>query len=122
MRVAGALPHLGRLHFNRGLLMTRLASSACAFVLLGVATTGTAATASYFQLTDLGDLANDRLRSATFVSGLNERSEAVGQSFDKQLRARAYLWRGGKLTDLGDSLGILTELEAFAINKRSQIV
>lgn len=102
--------------------MNRFASAACAVLLLGAAVTSSAATASYFQLTDLGDLANDKLRSATFVSGLNERSEAVGQSFDTQLRARAYLWRGGKLTDLGDSLGILTGLEAFAINKKSQIV
>lgn len=101
--------------------MKRLAAPACALLLLGAATAG-AANASYFQLTDLGDLANDRLHSATFVSGLNDRSEAVGQSFDAQLRARAYLWRNGKLTDLGDSLGTLTGLEAFAINKKSQVV
>ena len=102
--------------------MKRLATLACPVLLLGAAAMASAAPAKYFRLTDLGDLANDRLHSATFVSGLNERSEAVGQSFDPQLRARAYLWRKGKLTDLGDALGTLKGLEAFAINKKSQIV
>jgi probable HAF family extracellular repeat protein len=102
--------------------MKSLAVSACTILLFGAATTAVAAKATYFQITGLGNLANDPANGATFVSALNDRGEAVGQSFDKNLQARAYLWRDRKMTDLGDFLGRLTGLEATSINQRSQVV
>ena len=99
--------------------MKRLAACACTILLFGMATTASAAS---FQLIELGNQAKDPANGATFVSAVNARREIVGQSFDDQLHARAYVWRKGKLTDLGDALGTLTGLEATAINKRSQII
>lgn len=102
--------------------MSRLAVSLCAVVLFGALAAPAMTADVRYRITDLGELANDRMRAVTFTSGINDRTEVVGQSFNAQLQARAYLWRGGQMTDLGDMGGQLSALEAFAINKKSQVV
>src|SRR5689334_17160421 len=78
-----------------------------------------------YRLTDLGDLTSDRAHGVTFVSGINEKGEVVGQTFNDQSRARAFLWQKGRMTDLGDlgsANGQPPIISAFSVNKDSRIV
>lgn len=104
--------------------MARLSSLLVAIVFLAQLNSGLAADVRY-RITDLGDLTRDRQHGVTFVSGINEPGDVVGQTFDDRLRARAFMWRDGRMTDLGDFGSINGEapaLSAFAINKRRDIV
>jgi probable HAF family extracellular repeat protein len=105
--------------------MVRLPTALCVAVFLcSVSPHATAADLRY-RLTDLGDLTSDRMHGVTFVSGLNDKGEIVGQSFNNQFRARAFLWQSGRMIDLGD-LGSLggqpPTLAAFAVNRHSEVV
>jgi probable HAF family extracellular repeat protein len=106
--------------------MRRLSAIVCVAVFLSsLASIAAAAHDTRYRLTDLGDLTRDRQHGVTFVSGINRKAEIVGQSFDDRSRARAFIWRKGRMTDLGD-VGLLTPkpqaLSAFAVNNRSAVV
>ena len=97
---------------------------AAGFALL-LASTYTVAADLHYRLTDIGDLTTSRSSGVTFVAAIGENGEIVGQSFNNQFRARAFLWQSGRMTDLGD-FGNLNgqppSLSAFAMNKRLEIV
>jgi probable HAF family extracellular repeat protein len=104
--------------------MSRHISIAAGLLLLLVSKFGFAADPHY-RLTDVGDLTSTRTNGVTFVAAIGEKGEIVGQSFNNQFRARAFLWQAGRMTDLGDFGNIngqLPILSAFAINKRLEIV
>jgi probable HAF family extracellular repeat protein len=104
--------------------MSRFASVSISVLLWAFATAGSAAD-SHYQLTDLGDLTADRTHGVTFASGINEHGDIVGQSFDDQLRARAFLWQRGRMIDLGD-IGLLgsqpASLAALSVNNHAAVV
>ena len=67
-------------------------------------------------------------RSYSWAHALNERGEVVGESYsvdDAQdgvpVRTRAFLWRGGRLIDLGALPGH-RESSALAINERGEVL
>src|SRR5690349_2099639 len=108
--------------------MFRLAARLIAAVLLCCAFHSSIAAESgalRYRLTDLGDLTRDHAHGVTFVSGINEKGEIVGQTFNDQSRARAFLWQKGRMTDLGDLGSVSGQpeiLSAFAVNKDSRVV
>lgn len=104
--------------------MSRHTAIAAGLVLLLVSHVGLAADIRY-RLTDVGDLTSTRTNGVTFVAAIGEKGEIVGQTFNNQFRARAFLWQAGRMTDLGDFGNIngqVAGLSAFAINKRLEIV
>lgn len=105
--------------------MMRLAARLIAAVLLcGSFHLAIAADVRY-RVTDLGDLTSDHAHGVTFVSGINEKGEVVGETFNDQSHARAFLWQKGRMADLGD-LGLVNGqapvVSAFAVNKDSRVV
>src|SRR5262245_42471390 len=86
---------------------------------------GIAANNGQYKLTDLGDLTTSGNASVTFASGINDSGDIVGQSFNDQLKGRAFLWQKGRMFDLGD-IGLLgsfpASLSAFAVNKHGTVV
>lgn len=105
--------------------MSRLSALLCANVVFLVLAAPAAPADVQYRLTDIGDLTGDGQSAVTFVSGINDKGVIVGQTFDDQLRARAFLWQRGRMIDLGD-LGFLggqpAALSAFAINKHAAVV
>jgi len=105
--------------------MSHLAMRLFAALLLSCALHPCLAADLRYRLTDLGDLTSDRAQGVTFVSAINEKGQIVGQSFNGQSRARAFLWQGGRMTDLGD-LGTVNGrppiLSAFGVNKDGRVV
>lgn len=105
--------------------MSRHVPVLCTAVILCLFSIHGVAADSRYRITDLGDLTSDRAHGVTFVSGINEKGEIVGQSFNNQLRARAFLWQKGRMTDLGDigsPGGKPPVLSAFAVNQHAQVV
>jgi probable HAF family extracellular repeat protein len=105
--------------------MRRLAAIVCIAVFLSsLVSIAAAADDVRYRLTDLGDLTKDRQHGVTFVSGINDKGEIVGQTFNDQARARGFLWRKGRMTDLGDVLlaGRPQAIAAFAVNEHSAVV
>ncbi len=104
--------------------MLRTAVIAWAAVLVACSTVASAKPApEAYRLTDLGDLTSDGKSGVTFSAAITDKGEIVGQSFDDQFRARAFLWRAGRMTDLGAPLlSGPSAVEALSVNKRLQIV
>ena len=104
--------------------MSRRTAIAAGFALL-LASTHVLAAELRYRLTDIGDLTTSRTSGVTFVAAIGDKGEIVGQSFNNQFRARAFLWQAGRMTDLGDFgnlNGQLPALSAFAMNKHLEIV
>ena len=105
---------------SRFMALIGLAVFSCAF-----ATPGIAAKKTLYRLTDVGDLTTSRTQGITFASGISDSGAIVGQSFDDQLKGRAFIWQRGRMTDLGD-IGLLggfpASLSAFAVNKHGAVV
>ncbi len=77
------------------------------------------------RLTSLGALPG---RTYSRANGVNERGQVVGASYSvddasdgTQVRTRAFLWRNGRMIDLGVVPGT-NESSAVAINERGQIL
>ena len=103
--------------------MSRLATySTLAGLFCLIATQGLAHDVVAYRITDLGDLTSDGRSSLTFTSGINDKGEIVGQSFNDQLQARAFIWKKGRMSDLGAIEGPASGLAAFAINKHAVVV
>ena len=106
--------------------MRRSLALACVSVFLAsLTTTAALAATGHYALTDLGDLTKSHTQGVTFVSAINDKGEIVGQSFNDQSRARAFIWRSGRMTDLGDTgnlNGKLPVLSATAINDHAAVV
>lgn len=105
--------------------MRRLPVLFCVAVCISSLSGLAAAADAHYKLTDIGDLTKDRKSSVTFVSAINEKGDIVGQTFNDQLKARAFIYRGGRMTDLGDT-GLLNGkqpvLSAFGINQHAAVV
>jgi probable HAF family extracellular repeat protein len=72
----------------------------------------------WFRLAPIEDPASPSL---TYVNGLNNKGEVVG--FVETLGTRAFLWRGGTYTDLGNRIDPTSQAtEATGINDRSHII
>lgn len=103
-------------------LVTLVSLAAC---LLAFAAQGIAASKVHYKLTDIGDLTRTRKASVTFASAINDSGDIVGQSFNDQLKGRAFIWQKGRMSDLGD-IGLLggfpASLSAFAVNKHDAVV
>jgi probable HAF family extracellular repeat protein len=105
---------------SRFAALVSLAVLSCAFAAQGIA-----ANKGHYKLTDIGDLTKSRKATVTFASGINDSGDIVGQSFNDQLKGRAFLWQKGRMVDLGD-IGLLggfpASLSAFAVNKHDTVV
>jgi probable HAF family extracellular repeat protein len=103
-------------------LATLVSLAACS---LALAAEGVAASKGHYRLTDIGDLTTSHQASVTFASGINDAGDIVGQSFNDELKGRAFIWQKGRMTDLGD-VGLLAgfpaSLSAFAVNKHGAVV
>ena len=74
------------------------------------------------SITDLGTLGGVEFFNGSEASGINDRGQVVGQSFDLDSgEPHAFLWENGKMTDLGTLPGGSLS-EALGINNRGQVV
>lgn len=71
-----------------------------------------------YRITDLGTLPGADDGSAP--ASMNDKGQVVGTARYRSSKSRAFLWSGGKMTDLGTLGG--QSSEAFAINNAGQVV
>lgn len=77
---------------------------------------------SSYRLTLIGDDPTDPSRRSFSVADINDKGEIVGAMSDG-ITPRAYLWRNGVATDIGDLLGRPDNYaEASSITNRTEIV
>lgn len=92
--------------------------AALAAAALSAAGAGSSAGQSRWVLTDLGTLGG---KTSNAVA-INERGQIVGWSETRTGKTHPFVWRSGKMTDLGTLAGRAGWGSAAAINERGQIV